>query len=129
MNTLSFDRNRCDGYVSSLILSSNELLVELPVRCASPGELQACSGDWSRVCAFGCTAARCFRTGPVPDSVRTHVVRNLRASQTRSFAGVSVKRWLFGLATAALVLFGLFARNGLNLRRGEQLIASILKLG
>jgi len=33
------------------------------------------------------------------------------------------------LATAALVLFGLFAAEWLNLRRGEQLIASILKLG
>ena len=72
---------------------------------------------------------RAVSNWPVPDSVRTDVVRKLRASQTRSFAGVSVKRWALGLATAALVLLGLFAAEWLNLRRGEQLIASILKLG
>jgi Putative zinc-finger len=131
MNTLSFDSKRCERIRQQLdSYLSNELLVETASEVVHHLEsCQACSRDLESRMRVRDALQRAVSNRPVPDSVRTHVVRKLRASQTRSFAGVSVKRWALGLATAALVLFGLFAAEWLNLRRGEQLIASILKLG
>jgi len=65
----------------------------------------------------------------MPESMRANILRTLRDSQRRSLARVAVKRWALGFAAAAVVLFGVFAAESLNLRHGEQLIASILKLG
>jgi Putative zinc-finger len=131
MNTLSFDAKRCERIRQQLdSYLSNELLVETASEVVHHLEsCQACSRDLESRMRVRDALQRAVSNRPVPDSVRTDVVRKLRASQTRSFAGVSVKRWALGLATAALVLFGLFAAEWLNLRRGEQLIASILKLG
>jgi hypothetical protein len=131
MNTLSFDAKRCERIRQQLdSYLSNELLVETASEVVHHLEsCQACSRDLESRMGVRDALQRAVSNRPVPDSVRTHVVRKLRASQTRSFTGVSVKRWALGLATAALVLFGLFAAEWLNLRRGEQLIASILKLG
>lgn len=131
MNTLSFDSKRCERIRQQLdSYLSNELLVETASEVVHHLEsCQACSRDLESRMRVRDALQRAVSNWPVPDSVRTDVVRKLRASQTRSFAGVSVKRWALGLATAALVLFGLFAAEWLNLRRGEQLIASILKLG
>jgi hypothetical protein len=131
MNTLSFDPKRCDRIRQQLdSYLSNELLVETASEVVRHLEsCQACSRDLESRIRVRDALQRAVSNWPVPDSVRTDVVRKLRASQTRSSAGVSVKRWALGLATAALVLFGLFAAEWLNLRRGEQLIASILKLG
>ena len=131
MNTLSFDSKRCERIRQQLdSYLSNELLVETASEVVHHLEsCQACSRDLESRMGVRDALQRAVSNRPVPDSVRTRVVRKLRASQTRSFAGVSVKRWALGLATAALVLFGLFAAEWLNLRRGEQLIASILKLG
>ena len=131
MNTLSFDSKRCERIRLQLdSYLSNELLVETASEVVHHLEsCQACSRDLESRMRVRDALQRAVSNRPVPDSVQTDVVRKLRASQTRSFAGVSVKRWALGLATAALVLFGLFAAEWLNLRRGEQLIASILKLG
>ncbi len=131
MNTLSFDSKRCERIRQQLdSYLSNELLVETASEVVHHLEsCQACSRDLESRMRVRDALQRAVSNWPVPDSVRTDVVRKLRGSQTRSFGGVSVKRWALGLATAALVLFGLFAAEWLNLRRGEQLIASILKLG
>jgi len=72
---------------------------------------------------------RAVANRPMPESIRANILRTLRDSQRRSLSRVAVKRWALGLAAAAVVLFGVFAAEWLNLRRGEQLIASILKLG
>jgi len=72
---------------------------------------------------------RAVANRPMPESMRANILRTLRDSQRRSLSRVAVKRWSLGLAAAAVVLFGVFAAEWLNLRRGEQLIASILKLG
>jgi len=56
-------------------------------------------------------------------------VRKLRASQTRSFAGVSVKRWALDWQRLHLVLFGLFRGGLVEPAPGRTVIASILKLG
>src|SRR5438128_6296086 len=63
---------------------------------------------------------------PTP-SVR--VFCKLRESQPRSLVRTTGRRWAVGLAAIAFLLFSLFAGEWLSLRRGEQLIASILKLG
>jgi len=65
----------------------------------------------------------------MPESMRANILRTLRDSQRRSLSRVAVKRWALGFAAAAVVLFGVFAAEWLNLRHGGQLIASILKLG
>jgi hypothetical protein len=131
MNTLSFDSKRCERIRLQLdSYLSNELLVETASEVVHHLQsCQACSRDLQSRMRVRDALQRAVSNRPVPDSVRTDVVRKLRASQARSFAGVSVKRWALGLAAAALVLFGLFAAQWLNLRREEQLIASILKLG
>ena len=131
MNTLSFDSKRCERIRQQLdSYLSNELLVETASEVLHHLEsCQACSRDLESRMRVRDALQRAVSNRPLPDSVRTHVVRKLRASQTRSFAGVSVKRWALGLAMAALVLFALFAAERLNLHRGEKLIASILKLG
>jgi hypothetical protein len=61
--------------------------------------------------------------------VRADVLRRLRESQPRSFVRPSTTRWAIGLASIAFILLSLFAANWMSLRRGEQLVASILKLG
>ena len=131
MNTLSFDSKRCERIRQQLdSYLSNELLVETASEVVHHLEsCQACSRDLESRMRVRDALQRAVWDRPVPDSVRTDVVRRLRASQTRSFAGVSVKRWALGLATVALALFGLFAAEWVNLRHAEQLIASILKLG
>ena len=107
MNTLSFDSKRCERIRQQLdSYLSNELLVETASEVLHHLEsCQACSRDFESRIRVRDALQRAVSNRPVPDSVRTHVVRKLRASQTRSFAGVSVKRWALGLATAALVLF------------------------
>jgi hypothetical protein len=131
MNTLSFDSKQCERTRQQLdSYLSNELLVETASEVVRHLEnCRACSRDLESRMGVRDALQRAVWNRPVPDSVRMGVVRKLRASQTRSFAGVSIKRWALGLAAAVLVLFGLFAAEWLNLRRGEQLIASILKLG
>ena len=131
MNTLSFDSKQCERTRQQLdSYLSNELLVETASEVVRHLEnCRACSRDLESRMRVRDALQRAVWNRPVPDSVRMGVVRKLRASQTRSFAGVSIKRWALGLAAAVLVLFGLFAAEWLNLRRGEQLIASILKLG
>src|SRR5260370_26671832 len=131
MNNLSFDSKRCERIRQQLdSYLSNELLVETASDVVHHLEsCQACSRDLESRMRVRDALQRAVSNWPVPDSLRTDVVRKLRASQARSFAAVRVNRWAVGLATAALVLFGLFAAEWLNLRRGQQLIASILKLG
>ncbi|MGB4785803.1 MAG: zf-HC2 domain-containing protein, partial [Candidatus Acidiferrum sp.] len=108
MNTLSFDSKRCERIRQQLdSYLSNELLVETASEVVHHLEsCQACSRDLESRMRVRDALQRAVSNWPVPDSVRTDVVRKLRGSQTRSFAGVSVKRWALGLATAALVLFG-----------------------
>src|SRR5258707_6441878 len=72
---------------------------------------------------------RAVANRPSADYLRADVLRKLRESQPRSFARVGVKRWALGFASVAVVLLSLFAAQWFNLRRGEQLIDSILKLG
>src|SRR4029077_4043577 len=71
---------------------------------------------------------RAVANRPSPDSLRADVLRKLRESQPRSFARVGVKRWALGFASVVVVFLSLLAVQWFNLRRGDHLIASILKL-
>ncbi len=131
MNTLSFDAKRCERIRQQLdSYLSNELLVETASEVVRHLEsCENCSRDLESRMRVRDALQRAFANRPVPDGIRADVLHKLRESQPRSFVRVGARRWALGLAAVAFVLLGLFAAEWLNLRRGEQLIASILKLG
>jgi len=130
MNTLGFDSERCERIRQQLdSYLSNELLVETATEIVRHLEsCEACSRDLESRMRVRDALQRAVAKQPVPDSVRAGVLRNLRESQSRS-RGTTGRRWAVGLAAIAFLLFSLFGGEWLSLRRGQQLIASILKLG
>ena len=131
MNTLSFDSKRCERMRQQLdSYLSNELLVETASEVMRHLEsCGSCSRDLESRMRVRDALQRAVANRPVPDSVHADVLRSLRESQPRSFVRPSATRWAVGLASIAFVLLGLFTAKWLSLRRGEQLVASILKLG
>jgi Putative zinc-finger len=131
MNNLSFGSKQCElmrQYLDSYL--SNELLVETASEVMHHLEnCESCSRDLESRMRVRDALQRAVVNRPVPESVRADVLRNLRESRPRSFGHATVKRWAVGFAAAAFVLLSLFAAEWFNLHRGEQLIASILKLG
>jgi len=132
MNPLRFDSKRCER-IHQLLDSylSNELLVETASDVVHHLEgCERCSRDLeSRICMRD-ALQRAVASRPMPESLRANTLRKLRSAQPRSFAGVGVKGWALGMAAVAVILcFSLFASQWLSLRRGQQLIANILKLG
>jgi putative zinc finger protein len=131
MNNVSFDSKRCGlirQYLDSYL--SNELLVETASEVVRHLEsCEACSRDLESRMRVRDALQRAVVNRPVPDSVHAEVLRSLRESQPRSFMRPSTTRWAIGLASIAFILLSLFAANWMSLRRGEQLVASILKLG
>jgi Putative zinc-finger len=131
MNSLSFDSRRCElmrQYLDSYL--SNELLVETASEVVRHLEsCESCSRDLESRMRVRDALQRAVVNRPVPDSVRADVLRSLRESQPRSFVRPSATPWAIGLACIAFVLLSLFTAKWLSLRRGEQLVASILKLG
>jgi len=131
MNTLSFDSERCERIRQQLdSYLSNELLVETATEIVRHLEgCEACSRDLESRTRVRDALQRAVAKRPLSDSVRAGVLRKLRESQPRSLMRTTGRRWAVGLAAIAFLLFSLFAVEWLSLRRGEQLIASILKLG
>jgi anti-sigma factor (TIGR02949 family) len=131
MNTLNFDSKRCERIRQHLdSYLSNELLVETASEVVRHLETcDACSRDLESRMRVREALQRAVANRSVPDSVRARVVRSLRDSQPRYFFRASAARWALGLAGIAFILLSLFAAQWLNLRRGEQLVASILRLG
>src|SRR6266853_6905832 len=131
MNNLSFDSKRCERIRQQLdSYLSNELLIETASEVVHHLEsCESCSRDLESRMRLRDALQRAVANRPLADYLRADVLRKLRESQPRSFARVGVKRWALGFASVAVVLLSLFAAQWFNLRRGEQLIASILKLG
>jgi anti-sigma factor (TIGR02949 family) len=131
MNRFSLDYGRCERIRQQLdSYLGNELLVETASEVLHHLEnCEDCSRDLDARIRVRDALQRAIAKRPVPDSIRADVLRKLRASQTRSFAGVGVKRWALGMVAVAVIVFGLFTGEWLSLGRREQLIASILKLG
>jgi len=131
MNNLSFGSRQCElmrKYLDSYL--SNELLVETASEVMHHLEnCESCSRDLESRMRVRDALQRAVVNRPVPESVRADVLRSLRESQPRSFTRPSATRWAIGLASIAFILLSLFAAEWFNLHRGEQLIASILKLG
>ncbi len=131
MNNLSFDSKRCElirQYLDSYL--SNELLVETASEVVRHLEsCESCSRDLESRMRVRDALQRAVVNRPVPDSVHADVLRSLRESRPRSFMRPSTTRWAIGLASIAFILLSLFAANWMSLRREEQLVASILKLG
>jgi anti-sigma factor (TIGR02949 family) len=131
MNTFSFDSQRCERIRQQLdAYLSNELLVETASDVVHHLEnCEGCSRDLDARIRVRDALQRAVANRPVPDSIRADVLHKLRQPQARSFAGIGVKRWALALAAVAAIILGLFTAEWLNLRRGDKLIASILKLG
>jgi len=131
MNRFSLDYGRCEWIRQQLdSYLGNELLVETASEVVHHLEnCEDCSRDLDARIRVRDALQRAIAKRPVPDSIRADVLRKLRASQTRSFVGLDVKRWALGMVAVAVIVFGLFTGEWLRLSRGEQLIASILKLG
>ena len=131
MNRFSLDYGRCEWIRQQLdSYLGNELLVETASEVVNHLEnCEDCSRDLDARIRVRDALQRAIAKRPVPDSIRADVLRQLRASQTRSFVGLGVKRWALGMVAVAVIVFGLFTGEWLRLSRGEQLIASILKLG
>jgi anti-sigma factor (TIGR02949 family) len=131
MNTFRFDSKRCERIRQHLdSYLSNELLVETASEVVRHLEsCKACSRDLESRERVRDALQRTVANQPVPDSVRAGVLRSLHKSQPRSFVPASATGWAFGLAGVAFIIFSLFAAQWLSLRRGEELVASILKLG
>jgi len=131
MNNLSCDSKRCElirQYLDSYV--SNELLVETSSEVVRHLEsCESCSRDLESRMRVRDALQRAVVNRPVPESVRADVLRSLRESQPRSFMRPGTTRWAIGFASIAFILLSLFAANWMSLRRGEQLVASILKLG
>jgi putative zinc finger protein len=130
-NNLSFDSKRCERmrqYLDSYL--SNEVLVETASEVMHHLEnCESCSRDLESRMRVRDALQRAVVNRSVPESVRADVLRKLRESQPRSLPSTAGRRWAVGLAAIAFLLFSLFAGEWLSLRRSEQLIASILKLG
>ncbi len=131
MNTLNFDSKRCERIRQHLdSYLSNELLVETACQVVRHLEsCEACSRDLESRMRVRDALQRAVANRPVPDSVRADVLRSLRESRRKSPLRARVTRWAVGVASIACILLALFAANWLNVRRVEQLVASILKLG
>ena len=131
MNSFSFDSKRCERIRQHLdSYLSNELLVETTSEVVQHLEnCQGCSRELDARIRVRDVLQRAVVSRPVPDSIRADVLHKLRESQVRSFAGAGLRRWALGLAALAAIVVGLFTTEWLSLRRGEQLIESILKLG
>jgi Putative zinc-finger len=131
MNTLSFDSKRCERIRLQLdSYLSNELLVETATEIVRHLEsCEACSRDLESRMRVRDALQRAVAKQPMPDSIRAGVLRKLRESQPRSLLRTTGRRWAVGLAAIAFLLLSLFAGEWFSLHRGEQLIASILKLG
>jgi anti-sigma factor (TIGR02949 family) len=131
MNTFSFDSQRCERIRQQLdAYLSNELLVETASKVMHHLEnCEVCSRDLEARIRVRDALQRAVANRQVPDSIRAGVQHKLHQSQTRSFTSVGVKRWALALAAVAVIVFGLFTAQWLSLRRGEELISSILKLG
>jgi anti-sigma factor RsiW len=131
MTNLSFDSKPCElmrRYLDSYL--SNELLVETASEVVRHLEsCESCSRDLETRMRVRDALKRAVVNRPVPDSVRADVLRGLRESQPRSFVRPRATRWAVGLASIAFILLSLFVAKFLSLRREEQLVASILKLG
>jgi len=131
MNNLSFDSKRCDRIRQQLdSYLSNELLVETASEVVDHLEsCESCSRDLESRMRLRDALQRAVANRPSPDSLRADVLRKLRESQPRSFAPRKRKTLVSWIRICRSCSSSLFAAQWFNLRRGEQLIASILKLG
>lgn len=132
MSVLNFDAKLCertrrqlDAYVS------NELLVETASEVARHLAIcPACSRELESRMRVREALRRAVLARPVPESLRAEVHRRLLQASPAPFWRGSAARWATALAGIVLVSLSVLATgHWLKLRRGEQMLAAILKLG
>src|SRR5206468_1355311 len=110
---------------------SNELLVETTGEVLKHLEsCESCSGDLDSRVRVRDALRRAVAKQLPPQSLREAIHEHLRQVQPGYFRGFRATQWALALAVLALVIFaGALSQQWLKLRRGRQLVASVLTLG
>ncbi len=132
MNMLSFDSIHCQRIRGQLeAYLSNELLVETTGEVLKHLEsCEACSHELESRMRVRDALRKAVARQSLPEGFKQAVHQRLRRAQPR-FAWESIPTtWAVALATLALVVFaGAVGQQWLKVRRGRQMVASILALG
>ncbi len=129
MNVLSFEPKQCERVRRQLdAYLSNELLVETTSEVLKHLEsCGACSQELESCVRVREALQRATARQLPPAYLREAIHQRLRGAQPGFFEGFRATTWALALASLALVLVA--GQQGLRLRRGGQLVASVLTLG
>ncbi|HWT83272.1 MAG TPA: zf-HC2 domain-containing protein, partial [Candidatus Methylomirabilis sp.] len=129
MNVLNFNSKQCERVRRQLdAYLSNELLVETTSEVLNHLEgCEACSRELESCLRVREALQKAVARQLPPEYLREAIHQRLRSAQPGSFGAFRATTWLVALASLALVLVA--GQQGLRLRRGRQLVASVLTLG
>ena len=132
MNVLNFGSKHCErirGQFDAYL--SNELLVETTGEVLNHLETcEACSRELDSRTRVREALRRAVAKQSCPEGLREAVHERLRAAQSGYFMGLRITSWAVAVAALALVMFaGAASQQWLRVRRGRQLVSSVLALG
>jgi anti-sigma factor (TIGR02949 family) len=132
MNVLKFDPKHCERIRGQLdAYLSNELLVETTSEVFKHLETcEDCSRELDSRARLREALRRAVAKQLPPEGLREAVHESLHAAQSGYFRGWRATSWALAVAALALVIFaGAAGQRWLKVRRGRQLVSSILALG
>jgi len=132
MNVLSFDSKHCERIRGQLdAYLSNELLVETTSEVLKHLETcVACSRELDSRMRVREALRRAASGQLPPEGLREAIHERLRGAQFGNFGGFRATSWALAIAALALVIFaGVASQQSLGVRRGRQLVSSVLALG
>ena len=132
MNVLNFGSKHCErirGQFDAYL--SNELLVETTGEVLNHLETcEACSRELNARMRMREALRRAVAKQLPPEGLKKAVHEGLRASQSGYFRGFRFPNWELAVAALVLVIFtGATGQQWLKVRRGRQLVSSIMALG
>jgi anti-sigma factor (TIGR02949 family) len=129
MNVLNFDSKQCDRVRRQLdAYLSNELLVETTSEVLKHLEsCESCSCELESRARVREALQRAAAKQTPPEYLREAIHQRLKSVQPGLLSGFRATPWAVALASLALVLVA--GQQWLVLRRGRQLVASVLTLG
>ena len=132
MNVLNFNPKHCERIRSQLdAYLSDELLVETTSEVLNHLETcEDCSRELDSRTRVREALRRAVAKQSCPEGLREAVHERLRAAQSGYFMGLRITSWAVAVAALALVMFaGAASQQWLRVRRGRQLVSSVLALG
>ena len=132
MNVLYFESKHCERMRSQFdAYLSNELLVETTSEVLSHLETcEACSRELNARMRMREALRRAVAKQLPPEGLKKAVHEGLRAAQSGYFRGFRFPNWELAVAALVLVIFtGATGQQWLKVRRGRQLVSSIMALG